>query len=313
MARPGKNERAPVIVRRQEVVEAGHHGGAWKIAYADFVTAMMAFFLLMWLVNATTEAQKRGLADYFAPMNPLGKVTTGSGQPFGGKTLANEGRLVSEGTYATPMQRLDPSASLDETDDEAAAPPMRRIPAPRNDPARPVARPVADDLPNRPERAALAEAAERIRAAVRAEPALEALSRQLLIEEVPEGLRIQVVDGEGQPVFATGQAAPNERGRALLQRVAGVLASMAEQVEVTGHTDSTPFRGDSQRTNWELSAERANSIRRLLVDAGVVEARIRAVAGRADRDLLRPDQPFDPANRRVGILVHMKAASGRSP
>jgi chemotaxis protein MotB len=310
MARPAKSDRAPVIIRRQEVVEGGHHGGAWKIAYADFVTAMMAFFLLMWLVNATTESQKRGISDYFAPVNPLGRAPTGSGKPFGGTTLTSEGKLISDGGAAPALQRPDPQASAEDAEDEGVEPPPRGAARPSPAVAAAEGMPAAE----RRERAVLAQAAEEIRAAVRGDRALEGLARQLVIEEVPEGLRIQVVDEASQPVFASGQAAPNERGRALLQRAAVVLATLAHPVEVTGHTDATPFRGGTDRSNWDLSTERANATRRLLVEAGVAETRIRAVAGRADRDPLRPDQPLDPVNRRVAVLVLMpKPAAGAAP
>jgi chemotaxis protein MotB len=347
MAKRGKNgnERAPIVIRREEPAEHGHHGGAWKIAYADFVTAMMAFFLLMWLVNATTEAQRRGVADYFAPVNPLGRAPTGSGQPFGGRTLASQGSMVSDGVLAPLLRAADPSARLDEEDEEDPAPSMSpraaapaaapdaavpldggRAAAAPAEPPEPRPRDQQQDLRSEPrsqdqqqnsrsderrQREALAEVAEEIRQAVRTDPQLAALSRQLIVEEVPEGLRIQVVDSDGQPVFATGQAAPNDRGRALLHRVAATVARLPHPLDVTGHTDAAPFRGASERSNWELSAERANATRRLLLEAGVAEQRIHAVAGRADRVPLRDTQPLDPANRRVAILVLLPQPSAR--
>ncbi|ONG55274.1 hypothetical protein BKE38_09320 [Pseudoroseomonas deserti] len=398
-----RNQRPIVIVRREEGGEHGHHGGAWKIAYADFVTAMMAFFLLMWLINATTDAQRVGLADYFAPSNILSRGSSGSGEPFGGRTLNSDQKLAGEPPPVTSNRppsaasTLDRPREEDETDEEALPQrqPPRRIrenlealsayEAARN--------PVADRGANRGEfaagqpsemptdasgqaegasaasaanaasgaalqallvaqqgpaaaaaqaatqaasgnaqggqaagqtdgqgqgqmtaqqaREALDRAAQDIRAAIQSDPQIADLARQLLVEQTREGLRIQLVDADGQPVFSASQAAPNARGRALLQQVARVVARLPNAVDISGHTDATPFRGGGDRSNWELSSERASAARRILVEAGIAEDRLRAVAGRADRDLLLKDRPTDPTNRRVSILVLMPANAPR--
>jgi chemotaxis protein MotB len=321
MARRGKaGENAPIIIKRSGGDEEhAHHGGAWKIAYADFVTAMMAFFLLMWLVNATTEAQRRGIADYFAQPNELARGPSGSGQPFGGRSLHSDGPLVADAPLVSQLRTAPPGPDAEEEEEGPEVrfprPTARQQATPNPTPVTPDAQP---DTPAAVERRAaeaarqvaeavrqevMARAAEEIRQAVRGDPALASLGRQLLIEEVPEGLRIQLVDAEGQPVFQTGQAAPNDRGRALLGRVATVLSRLAHPIEVTGHTDAAPFRGGIGRSNWDLSAERANATRRLLIDGGVGDGRMRSVAGRADRDLLVPNNPLDAANRRVAVLM----------
>jgi chemotaxis protein MotB len=307
MAKRGKGDNAPVVIKRGgEEAAHGHHGGAWKIAYADFVTAMMAFFLLMWLVNASTDAQRRGIADYFAPVNLAGRSVTGSGQPFGGRSMTSDGNLTADSSVLPMVRMSNPGSESDGEDDEEARPPGRRPVGPAQEqPARQPAEAPPPPPPARSEaerREAMAQAAEEIRQAIRNDPALAQLGRQLLVEEVPEGLRIQVVDSEGQPIFATGQGAPNERGRALLARAATVVARLPHPVEITGHTDATPFRG-GDRTNWELSAERANAVRRLLIEQGVAEPRIRGVQGRAEREPLVPGQPLDAVNRRVAVLV----------
>ncbi|WP_160000012.1 flagellar motor protein MotB [Roseomonas sp. 18066] len=400
MAKRDRNQRPIVIVRREEGGEHGHHGGAWKIAYADFVTAMMAFFLLMWLINATTDAQRVGLADYFAPTNILSRGSSGSGEPFGGRTLNTDQKLAGESPPVTSNR--PPSAATmarpredDETMEEEA-------PADRQAPRRirenlealsayeAARNPLADRGANRGEfaagqpsemptdatgqteagnappspaqaalqalvvaqqgpaaaaaqaaaqaaqqggqadgqgqgqgqgqagqmtaqqaRAALDRAAQEIRAAIQADPQVADLARQLLIEQTREGLRIQLVDADGQPVFSAGQAAPNARGRALLLQVARVVARLPNGIDISGHTDATPFRGGGDRSNWELSSERASAARRLLIDAGIGEERLRAVAGRADRDLLLKDRPTDPTNRRVSVLVLMPATAPR--
>ena len=330
---------APVIVRRAAPESGGgHHGSAWKIAYADFITAMMAFFLLLWLVNATTEQQRTGIADYFAPTNLISRSTSGAGQLFGGRTLASDGRMASDAPMAARTQRFTHLPSDEEPDTApqphlfhrtapvlpddlqlngretsgASAPsivptvtPARRTAAEGEDETE--AQPQGGDRPDhrQADRTALRRAADDLRAAISGDPQLRDLGRQLLIEDLPEGLRIQLVDSDGQAVFATGQAAPNERGRYLLLRAAAVIARLPNPIEITGYTDAAPFRGGGPdgRTNWDLSADRANATRRLLVEAGVAERRLRGVVGRADTDPLRPSQPFDAANRRVSIMV----------
>ncbi len=328
-----------IIIKREEGGEAGHHGGAWKVAYADFVTAMMAFFLLMWLLNATTEEQRRGLADYFAPTNLLARSVSGSGQPFGGRTPNDDGNVTStSGVTTIQPGRLPAVMDIEEDDTDTPAQPMPRregppgevnaeaprltvaappglhdgTEAPRGGPAEAAAAPprpealgeadLRQELARR-EREAFETAAEQIRQAVAADPALADLARQMLVEQTPEGLRIQLIDAERQPMFALGGSAPNERARALLARVAQAAARLPNPIAIAGHTDATPFRGGGERSNWDLSAERANVTRRLLVEAGLPETRIRSVSGHADRDLLLPETPNDAANRRVSITV----------
>jgi chemotaxis protein MotB len=343
MAR-GRNEGTTIVLRKIEEGAHGHHGGAWKVAYADFVTAMMAFFLLMWLLNATTEEQRKGIADYFAPANVMARSQSGSGQPFGGRTPHDSAPMVqdagamrlergplpvlpdveAEDDSETPARPVPLRAGPEGEDEEAEprrvrtaradAPPGDQDPrAARQDPPYPA--PDARALPDaelraehrRRERDAFERAAEEIRRVVAADPALADLGRQLLIEQAPEGLRIQLLDAERQPMFALGGAAPNERARQLIARVAQVTARLPNPVSITGHTDATPFRGGTDRSNWDLSAERANATRRLLTEAGLAEARIRSVAGQAEREPLLPDQPAAAANRRVAITLIREA------
>jgi chemotaxis protein MotB len=163
----------------------------------------------------------------------------------------------------------------------------------------------------RRERAAFERAAAEIRRMVEADPALADLGRQLLIEQAPEGLRIQLLDAERQPMFALGGAAPNDRARQLIARVAQVAARLPNPVAITGHTDATPFRGGGERSNWDLSSERANATRRLLAEAGLPDARIQSVSGQAERQPLLPDQPTAAANRRVAITLLRVAREAR--
>jgi chemotaxis protein MotB len=159
----------------------------------------------------------------------------------------------------------------------------------------------------RRERIAFEQAAEDIRAAVHDDPALAELARQLVVEQVPEGLRIQLLDADRQPMFPVGGSTPNDRARALLQRVAQIAARLPNGLSIAGHTDATPFRG-GERSNWELSAERANAVRRILVEGGIAEPRLRSVTGKADREPLLPDQPTAAGNRRVAITLLRSAA-----
>jgi chemotaxis protein MotB len=335
----------------------GHHGGAWKVAYADFVTAMMAFFLLMWLLNATSEEQRRGIADFFSPVNAFGQSSSGSGLPFGGRTPNSAGTLVSDAGMINPTNAAKP-ARIDIEDEEPDEPQARAghgsgdMPGPGQPAARareaarldadgPAAdAPVGAETPAgapapaatamaaegvtaalaeadlsraqdralreelaRREHAALADAAEALRGAVRDDPALAELAQQLVVEIVPEGLRIQLLDAERTPMFALGSAAPNERARALMLKVAQIAARLPNPLAIAGHTDAAPFRGSGERGNWELSADRANVVRRLLAEAGVRDDRIQGVAGHAARQPLLPDQPMAAANRRVAITL----------
>jgi chemotaxis protein MotB len=333
MARGGNG--ATIVVRKIEEGGGGHHGGAWKVAYADFVTAMMAFFLLMWLLNATTEEQRRGIADYFAPTNVMGQRQTGSGEPFGGRTPHSSEQMTQDAGAVTVQRGALPTLPDVEVEDDSSVParpvPLRdgpegeeeeadprRVrhanpdaPAGEEDPRAADARRLSDAEiraeHEQRERQSFERAAAEIRRMVAADPALADLGRQLLIEQVPEGLRIQLIDAEGQPMFALGGAGPNERARALIARVAQVTARLPNPVSITGHTDATPFRAGGERSNWDLSAERANATRRLLAEAGLPESRIQSVSGHAERQPLLPQQPNAAANRRVAITLLREA------
>ena len=329
MAGKGKGKTGgTIVIRREEIMEGGHHGGAWKVAYADFVTAMMAFFLLMWLINATTEDQRKGLADYFAPSNEMSHHSSGVGKPFSGASPSVEGTMVSNlGTVQimtgprpvvteveddnseTPadqfarQRRADPNRQTTTlvTHNELADAPL----PPRSGPAKTEAPPTRDNNraeQERHERETFEHAAQQIREAVRSDPALADLAKQLAIDITPDGLRIQLLDEDRQPMFATGSSVPNDRARALLHKITPVLARLPQPISISGHTDAAPYRG-TERGNWELSTERANATRRALLDALVPDDRIRTVTGHADRDLLLPADPLAAANRRIAILV----------
>jgi chemotaxis protein MotB len=311
MAKGRKEGGITILLRQEEGEGHGHHGGAWKVAYADFVTAMMAFFLLMWLLNATTEEQRRGIADYFNPTLPLARTANGSGLPFGGRA-PHDSALMNSDAGAVRVERgpLPLVQDIEEDDSETPATPSlpRREAPPGKEDLEQVADAALRAEQERRERQEFERAAEQLLQAVREDPALAGLSKQLVIEQVPEGMRIQLLDAEQQPMFALGGSAPNERAQALLARVAQVLQRLPNAIAIAGHTDATPFRTGTERSNWDLSAERANVTRRLLVEAGVAETRIRSVTGLADREPLLPEAPGAPANRRVAITVLRSAA-----
>jgi chemotaxis protein MotB len=339
-----KNAKNEVIVKKFEIIEGGHHGGAWKVAYADFVTAMMAFFLLMWLLNATTEDQRKGLADYFSPNSLLSHASSGTGQPFGGHTAFDEGALVSDRGAVQISQGKRPvvertedgddpvytefhrersgegvgkgpvteDQDADETDEKPLGEKGTR-PAPGpggglmadqqgESGPKPVTQADIAAEKGRQEKAAFERAADEIREAVRSDPTLAELAKQLAIDMTPEGLRIQIVDEVQLPMFPTGSSTPNDRAKLLIQKIVPILMKLHEPLSIAGHTDAAPFPGPD-RTNWELSAERANATRRLLSDGGLPEARIKSVIGDADRDPLLPADPLAAANRRIAILV----------
>jgi chemotaxis protein MotB len=346
----GKRDRkgsGGIVIKQEEVVEGGHHGGAWKVAYADFVTAMMAFFLLMWLLNATTEEQRKGLADYFSPANLMSHASSGTGEPFGGRSAFDKGALVFDRGAVQITQGAKPvvERTRDGTDpvmtDNARSTVGDGVglglvtesqdgeDAPAAKPAGQTGQPSASapgavgaavlgcdgeiDLSRmtpaeqeaereRLEKGAFEQAAQQIRDAVGGDPALADLVKQLSIDMTPEGLRIQIMDEVKLPMFPSGSAEPNERVRLLMQKIVPVLLKLSEPISITGHTDAAPFRGPD-RTNWELSTERANATRRLLVEDGLPEARLRSVTGLADRDPLLPGDPLAAANRRIAILV----------
>jgi chemotaxis protein MotB len=288
----------------------------------------------MWLLNATTDSQRRGLADYFSPTNVLGRNTTGTGQPFGGRTINADGAMISDaGSIRIERGPAPVLLEIEEEEAETAAAPRPPPPQPPGDavgldtpeplaaelvrprpgaatpPPPPAAARLSDAAlraeTERRERLAFAEAEREIRAAVQDDPALADLARQLMVEQVPEGLRIQLLDAERLPMFALGGAVPNERARALMQKVAQAIGRLPNGIAIAGHTDATPFRGPG--SNWDLSADRANAVRRLLADAGVAPGRIRSVSGLAEREPLLPEDPSAAANRRVAITLLRQA------
>jgi chemotaxis protein MotB len=281
---------APIIVIKKikKGGHAGHHGGAWKVAYADFVTAMMAFFLLMWLINTTSPEQKRGIADYFAPAS-VSQTTSGSGGILGGTSLSDSG-TKSSGSKDV-VQALAPDAPPNVTDTGQSQVQSQQT---------------AQGVDQKADDAALTSAAQSLRQAMQDMPELAELSKQIIVDQTPEGLRVQLVDQEGRSMFKEGSAEPNDRAKVLLQAVAKVVNKLPNRVTIAGHT-SASADGAKPSGDWALSSARADASRQILESAGVDADRIYQVAGKAASDPLYPDDPMLPGNRRITITLLREA------
>jgi chemotaxis protein MotB len=283
----------PILIKKvKKVSGGGHHGGAWKVAYADFVTAMMAFFLLMWLINTTDPEQKRGIAEYFAPAS-VSETTSGSGGILGGTALGDDGPkssgsqsvLQELAPEAPATDQTGPSSNLSSASDAALQAEIQKR-----------------------EAAEFASAAESLRQAMQSMPELAELSKQLIVDQTPEGLRIQLVDQEGRSMFDNNSARPNARAQVLLRAVAKVINQLPNRISITGHTSATAGSNRaSAPADWSLSSERANGSRLVLQSAGVDPDRVYSVAGKAGSDPLYPDDPTLAGNRRIAIVLLREA------
>ena len=285
----------PILIKKvKKVVGHGHHGGAWKVAYADFVTAMMAFFLLMWLINTTDPEQKRGIAEYFAPAS-VSATSSGSGGILGGTSLGDDG-AKSSGSQSV-ISQLAPEAPDDAPQDAGQSQNL----AAASEAA------LRAEIARR-EAAEFASAAESLRQAMQSMPELAELSKQLIIDQTPEGLRIQLVDQEGRSMFENGSARPNPRAQLLLRAIAKVVNQLPNRISITGHTSAVA--GSSRASgagDWSLSSARADASRLTLQGAGVNADRVYSVAGKAGSDPLYPDDPSLAGNRRIAIVLLREA------
>jgi chemotaxis protein MotB len=272
MGMAGQGNAAPVIIKRKKVVAGGgHHGGAWKVAYADFVTAMMAFFLLMWLLNATTEKQRKGLSDYFNPTIPISRISGGGDGALGGETMFSENTRAQAGTGGTSNEKGAASGTVDDAMTDEGAAEMRAV-----------------------EKALLDRGGE--------SRTMEQLLQHVITRVTDEGLVIEIYDTEDAPLFTNDTAEPTPVLLALAKLLADVLALTKNEVAVNGHLRSYPVM---LRTNpvWELSAERAQRTRLLLEAAGMVAERVQRVSGYADRKPVTADSAAIRNNRLEIILL----------
>ena len=327
--------KAIIIKRVKKGGHAAHHGGAWKVAYADFVTAMMAFFLLLWLLNAVTEEQLTGIADYFAPTT-VSKSSSGAGGMLGGQTVG-QGAMSSQGTTPSFALALPPptvgsggDALTDpkEGGEEGSGPGQGgQNPGPqgqqsgkqseRDSIGREKAQGFSEQqllaANEQREQQQFQKAQDALKQAINSIPELKKLANSLMVDNTPEGLRIQIVDQEGLAMFPSGSPDMYGHTRALLDMVARVVKQLPEKISIAGHTDSTPFAGQTSYGNWELSADRALATRRALLLSGVPEARVDRVVGKADTEpLADAKNAADPRNRRITIVLLRDAPPGAS-
>jgi chemotaxis protein MotB len=276
----------PIIIKRVKKGGHGHHGGAWKIAYADFVTAMMAFFLLMWLLGSTTEGDKKGIADFFnAPLKVSFVGGSGSGDSSsvirgGGADLSRASGQVKQGDIPAPKKTINLAALQAEQ--------------------------------KRAEAARLEELKKKVEELIDSSPRLAAMKSQIRLDMTRDGLRIQIVDALNRAMFDSGSAIVKPYMRELLRDIGLVLADVPNRITMEGHTDAQPFPGGERGySNWELSSDRANASRRELLAGGLPEDRMLLVQGLASSSPFDKEDPQGPANRRISIIVMNREAEDR--
>ena len=277
----------PIIIKRVKKGGHGAHGGAWKIAYADFVTAMMAFFLLMWLLGSTTEGDKKGIADYFQSPLKVALLSGGSGSgdsshviKGGGTDLSRSGGQVKRGDVDKSRSTINLAAMKAE---QAQA-----------------------------EAAKLEAVREQVKRVIDNHPKLSNMKSQILLDMTKDGLRIQIVDDQNRPMFDSGSAVVKPYMRELLREIGNVLNDVPNRLTLEGHTDATPFgNGAHGYSNWELSADRANASRRELLAGGLPDERVLRVQGLASSTPFDKDDPQSPSNRRISIIVMNREAEDR--
>lgn len=269
----------PIIVKRVKKVAAGHHGGAWKIAFADFAVAMMAFFLVMWLMSSATPEQKRAISGYF--QDPIGFTESASPHAIdlGGTPTPAPDRTLNE--------EVDPSVQQSESKIDAEQ---------------------AETFAEQLERERLELLLQELQNKVDENPDLTRFKDQILFEITQDGLRIQIMDAANRPMFALGSARLQPYFEDILLAMADTIRAVPNKISVSGHTDAKPYSGRGDYGNWELSSERANAARRALVAGGYPDEQIARVVGYASSALFDRDNPLNPVNRRIDILVLTKKA-----
>ncbi|MEC9108993.1 MAG: flagellar motor protein MotB [Pseudomonadota bacterium] len=267
----GRNDPAPIIVKKVTVVEAGHHGGAWKVAYADFVTAMMAFFLLLWLLGATTEDQRKGLADYFTPtLVKTKEQSAGADGVLGGSSLVDVDNYPHAAGQTGTQTLTVPRDATGGPKEGAAS--IRRI-------------------------------QQRVDDAIADKKRLERLMRQVRMIDTTTGIRIDLVDDADFSMFSLGTTVLTTDARELLDLIAQAIGPEGGKITVRGHTDALKYRDPSRVNNWSLSAGRAETTRQNLIRHGIVRERFRRIEGVADTEPLIAADPSDPRNRRISITL----------
>ncbi|PJE42623.1 MAG: motility protein MotB [Pseudomonas sp.] len=272
----------PIIVKRVKKVAGGHHGGAWKIAFADFATAMMAFFLVMWLMTVATPEQKKLISGYF--QDPVGFSESAS--PY----------VIDLGGTPTPApdRTLNPEPQEEQSPAEDAQADVDKLQAES----------VAEEV----ERERLELLLQELQNKVEENPQLQNFKDQILFEITQDGLRIQIMDAENRPMFASGSARLQPYFEDILLAMTDTIAAVPNKISVSGHTDAAPFVGRGGYGNWELSSDRANAARRVLIAGGYDDEQVARVVGYASSALFDRENPLNPVNRRIDIVVLTKKA-----
>ncbi|WED42148.1 flagellar motor protein MotB [Legionella cardiaca] len=268
------NDKNLVIIKKTNKHHNGHHGGSWKIAYADFVTAMMAFFLLMWLIASLNKAQKDGLAEYFKQPLRIALI--------GGDSMGARKKTVNGG--GTDLKQKDGQVRAGD-----------------------------QSIAEKKEVQQLEQLKEKVLSTITSDPALAELKNRLLMDVVSEGLRIQLIDNKNKPMFGIGSDEIDPEMLQALDKIAKILNNVPNKISIQGHTDAHPYHNpeDLNQSNWELSTQRANTARRALVKAGIPEDKVVQVIGYASTVLLDKKNPLNPGNRRITIIVMKKDAEAK--
>ncbi|TNE61567.1 MAG: chemotaxis protein MotB [Alphaproteobacteria bacterium] len=296
MARKNDDDVRPIIKKVKKVQGGGHHGGAWKVAYADFTTAMMAFFMLLWLLNVAPPETLAGLADYFAPTTAA--ISGRSGQdainpPSSTNAGANPSPVVAITVPGPPQSGATDGKKRGSTSEGGGDPNF-----PNSN---------QSITPQEREDAAFAQMQEQLKMAIQKSPTLSDMSDQLIMEITEDGMKIQLIDKDRRSMFKSGTDELYEYAKAMISEIGKSVQTLPNRLTILGHTDGGPFVGDGGITNWELSANRANAARRVIDDSGVSDDRLAEVVGKAGTDPLYPDQPNRTENRRITILVLREA------
>lgn len=275
----------PIIVKKIKKGGGGHHGGAWKIAYADFVTAMMAFFLLMWLLGSTSKEQKAGISDYFN--TPLKVALMGGTSVGASDTLIKGGGgkdLTKKQGQVKPVDGPDGKKKSINTED-------------------------AKKALEKAEKVKLEELKKKIEKAIDDSPNLSKFKNQLLLDITSDGLRVQIVDEQNRAMFNSSKADMQPYAKQILQELGKTLNDVPNKISLSGHTDATPYpNGEKSYSNWELSSDRANASRRELVAGGMDETKLLRVVGLSSAALFDKENPFNATNRRISIIIMNKQA-----
>ncbi len=261
-------KKQPIIIKRVKKAAHAHHGGAWKIAYADFVTAMMAFFLLLWLLNSVTQEQLEGISNYFAPVS-ASSATSGAGGVLGGQTISEPGASQSATSRDSVTVELPPPKAGTGGKDNS-----------ENTEGKSPEEVASEDALKKKEEEQFEDAKAQLEATMEGIPQLKNLKDSLMIDNTPEGLRIQLVDKDGLSMFPGGGSELYLHTKKRLEVVAEIIRKLPQNVSISGHTDATRFAGRESYSNWELSADRANAARRWLQQSKIPESRIDRVVGK---------------------------------